>query len=79
VGLPPLRNDPIDVQRAKARRRSLHHSRVDLGDLNVERDDPTTDSRFVVELFDRVASTSSTLRSSSSDGDNTVICSRWTS
>jgi hypothetical protein len=43
----------IDVQRAEARRRPLHHGRVDLGDLDVERGDPTTDGRFVVQLLDR--------------------------
>ncbi len=33
------------------RRRPLHHGRVDLGDLDVERGDLTTDGRFVVELL----------------------------
>ena len=32
---------------------ALHQGRVDLGDLDVERGDPTTDGRFVVELLDR--------------------------
>jgi hypothetical protein len=41
----PLRHDLIDVQRAEACRRSLHHSRVDLGDLDVERGDPTSDGQ----------------------------------
>jgi hypothetical protein len=43
VGAPPTRQDLIDVQRAEARRRPLHHGRVDLGDLDVERGDPMTD------------------------------------
>jgi len=32
---------------------ALHQGRVDLGDLDVERGDPTTDGRFVVELLVR--------------------------
>src|SRR5579871_1934925 len=50
---PPPRDDLIDVQRAQARRRTLHHGCVDLGDLDVERGDPTADSGFVGELIDR--------------------------
>jgi hypothetical protein len=53
AGPPPTRHDPIDIQRAEARGRPLHHGRVDLGDLGVERGDPTTDGRFIVELLDR--------------------------
>jgi len=53
AGPAPLRHDLIDVQRAEARRRPLHHGRIDLGDLDVERVDPTTDGRFVVVLLDR--------------------------
>ena len=37
---PPIRYDLIDVQRAEARRRTLHHCRVDLSDLDVERGEP---------------------------------------
>ena len=48
-----MRHDLIDVQRTETRRRPLHYSRVDLGDLDVERDDPTTDGRFLMELLDR--------------------------
>ena len=43
----------IDVEHAEARRWPLQHGRVDLRDLDVERDDPTTHGRFVVELVDR--------------------------
>mgnify|MGYP001612960891 CR=1 FL=1 len=50
--LPP-HHDLIDVQRAEAYRRPLHRGRVDPGDLYVERGDPTTDGRFVMELSDR--------------------------
>ena len=53
AGPPPTRHDLIDVQRAEARRRPVHHGRVDLGDLDVERGDPTTDRRLVRELLDR--------------------------
>src|SRR6516165_4718010 len=53
AGPPPTRQDLIDVQRAEARRRPLHSSCVDLGDLDVERGDPMTDGRFVVKLLDR--------------------------
>src|SRR5262249_5807538 len=49
----PTRHDLIGVERAEARRRPLDHGRVDLGDLDVERGDPTTDGRFVGELLDR--------------------------
>src|SRR5262245_42278691 len=53
AGPPPTRHDLINVQYAEARRRPLHHGRVDLGDLDVERVDPTTDRRFIGELLDR--------------------------
>src|ERR1043166_1304681 len=53
AGPPPTRYDLIHVQRAEARRWPLHHGRVDLGDLDIERGEPMTDGCFVVELLDR--------------------------
>jgi hypothetical protein len=49
AGPPPLCHELIGIQRAEARRRSLHHGRVDLGDLAIEHGDPTADGYFVVD------------------------------
>src|SRR5438874_11400002 len=52
AGSPPTRHDLIDIQCAEARWRPLHHGRINLGDLDVESGNPTTNGRFVVELLD---------------------------
>ena len=63
AGLPPLRHDLVNIQRAEALRRSLHHSRVHLGDLAISTLSATIRCRTVASSwnFSRVASTSSLL------------------
>jgi hypothetical protein len=44
----PLRHNLIDIQRAESGWRSFHRGCIDFGDLDVERGNPMTDSRFVL-------------------------------
>src|SRR5262245_8463516 len=50
AGLPPTLHDLVRIERAEARRRPLHHGGIDLADLGIERGNPATDGRFVVQL-----------------------------